>query len=44
MTNNDYEKVGGGSYGVYRKKKKTNWFGWMVGGAVVLMIIGSAGA
>ena len=35
----DYEKVGGGSYGIYReKKKKTDWAGIAVG--IVLILIG----
>ena len=39
----DYEKVGGGTYGVYRKKKKPNhdWVWMIIGGIVFLMIIGS---
>ena len=35
-----YKKVGEGRYEVYRKTKDTNWFGILVGGFVVLMLLG----
>ncbi|MEM0929598.1 MAG: hypothetical protein AAGI89_09935 [Pseudomonadota bacterium] len=37
----DYEKVGQGSYGVYRKKK-SNWGGWIVGLTIVMLIVAAA--
>lgn len=37
MAKNEYEKVGGGQYGVYRQKKKTDW-GSILGGIVVAVV------
>ena len=43
--NSEYERVGGGAYGVYRKKpekkKKADIWGWLGVGLAVLMILGA---
>ncbi|MEM6537378.1 MAG: hypothetical protein AAF668_06570 [Pseudomonadota bacterium] len=35
-----YQKVGGGGYGVYRKRK-SNWGGWVLFGFAALVVIGA---
>lgn len=41
MAKKKYERVGGGSYGVYQEKKKTFWqsVGEVIGGIIVVVIV-----
>lgn len=40
MGQQEYEKIGGGSYGIYKPKKADgDWVGWVIGVIVVIVII-----
>ena len=39
MAKQEWERVGGGSYGVYRKKPKSDWPGTLFGMAVIGVLL-----